>query len=504
MADRGKIIGLGILLFAFVIGAANSILITNPSILDTDSSTYIIVVMLMLPILIIFTAKEDLKLSYKPLNIACGTALFVAFIIFMVFSRLSMSFAYASYRIDAFILPIFIMALAALLFGLDGIRKMKLVVVYAFFASPLLLLWLFGLNGLWANANAGFVYAVLKAFGIPLVKIGNTFSGLAGSAITISTACVSLGTFVALIMFMIPVAYLYEGSLKNKTLWLIGGFLLMVLLNILRITFVLLLGTYYGLSSSLMAFHLLAGIVLFCIAIIIMVLIGNRFNLHIKKIKPARRRNNRGLGAKEVVPLAIALAFGFITFALTSTYSSALYAPAISFNANASITQTLAVARVVTSLEGAHQNILELYASNSVLLFGLRNSTSNITTYVIVTLYREPEGGVITTSNYSSISSMRAALLKNGVSLKAALIRSGNSTFMTDYFSLPYSVNGAYVTENYEFFIPSNESTRVQMCNARPGEDAINAIYTSLYNTLSAHNASQQYLCASYEIANGA
>ena len=63
MPERSKAIGIIALLAAFIIGALNSILITNPSILDTDSSTYIIVVMLMLPLLIIFSGKEELMLT---------------------------------------------------------------------------------------------------------------------------------------------------------------------------------------------------------------------------------------------------------------------------------------------------------------------------------------------------------------------------------------------------------------------------------------------------------
>ncbi|MGC8651632.1 MAG: exosortase/archaeosortase family protein [Candidatus Micrarchaeia archaeon] len=504
MADKGKTIGIIVLLVAFALGAVNSVLVTNPSILDTDSSTYVIVVMLMLPVMIIFSAKEDLKLVSKPSSAIYGAAIFVAFLLIMVLSRLELSFAYFSYRLDTFIWPIFIMALVATLFGPDGVRKMKALPVYALFASPLLLLPLFGFNGAWASANSSLVYAMLKAFGVPLSRIGNTFSGLSGPAITISATCVSLGTFVALLMFMIPVAYLYRGSMKGKILWLAAGVVLMLLLNILRIASVMLAGAYYGLDSSVLLFHLFAGQVLFYIAVIAMIILGGRFGLHIEKLGAQRSSRHQALHSNAIAPLALALLFGGMALALTTQYGSAINTPALLFDSNSSITQSALIGRIIASLESTHSNIVQLYTSNTLLLYSLDNKSANSTIYALVALNRHPNGGYIITNNYSTESDAHATLLANGIALKGISIGVQNRTFEVDYFSVPYNVEGAYVTEDYELFAPSNESYKIPLCNAAMSNGLANNLESELYNALEIHGMSTGFMCAAYRIAESA
>ncbi|MCL4373290.1 MAG: exosortase/archaeosortase family protein [Candidatus Marsarchaeota archaeon] len=501
MANNGKLIGIIVLLAAFLLGAFSSILITSPSILDTDSSTYIIVVMLMLPVMIIFSAKEDLKLSNRLSSTIFGLALFAVFVLVTAFARIAFSFAFMSYRIDAFIWPVFIMALVAIIFGFDGIRKMKVLVVYSIFASPLLLLPLFALNGAWALANSNFVYALLKVLGVPLSKIGSTFSGLSGPTITISTTCVSLGTFVALAMFMIPVAYLYKGSIRRKALWLLGGIVLMVALNLARMIAVILAGAYYGLGNSVLIFHAFAGQILFYIAVIVMILLGGRFGLHIQKLSRqtmAKHRPARGATAT----LSIALVLGLVALVLASQYGSALMAPALLFSGNSSVTQSALIGKVIISLENANSNILQLYTSNTLLLYGLQNTTSNSTIYAMIKLNARPDGGYIITNNYSSIKGKRTALLPNGITLHEAIITSKNTTFEIDYFSMPYVLGGKYVTENYELFAPINESYRIRTCI--PSSGVANGAEAAMYNALSMSNATVGFMCAAYNIAKSA
>ncbi|MGC8669663.1 MAG: exosortase/archaeosortase family protein [Candidatus Micrarchaeia archaeon] len=504
--DKSKLVGILVLLVAFLAGTLNSILITNPSILDTNASTYVIVVMLMLPVMIIFSAKENLKLLGRPINLLLGFASFIIYIIIEITAMANLSFAFMSYRIDAFLWPLLLISLIVILFGIDGIKKLKHLIIYAIFASPVLLLPLFTLNPIWTNINSGFVYSILKLIGINFVKMSNTLFGGAGSLITISSSCVSLGTFVALIMFMIPVAYLYKGSFKSKALWVISGFILMVLFNILRIAVVLLAGVYYGLSSSILIFHLFAGQILFYIAIVIMLLIAKFFNLYIEKIdhrKIEKRARFSRFSKLTILSISIALAFGFTSFALSFDFNSFIIAPAISFTAAQNLTQNVMVGNILLSLKNTHSDVLLLSSSNSTITYGLYNKTKNSTIYAMITLNKNPEGGIIA-ANYSSIRDRHTILMKNGIAIKSAIVVSDNVTFIVNYFSMPYLVNGKYVTENYDLFITKNETSNVNFCSPDVKKDLINEVDTMLLNLFNDNSAHDNMMCVSYYIADSA
>ena len=71
-SKKAKMLGIAVILAAFLLGSINSILATGPSVTDTDPSTYIIVVMLMLFFLIAASAKEALKFEFNMKNIGYG------------------------------------------------------------------------------------------------------------------------------------------------------------------------------------------------------------------------------------------------------------------------------------------------------------------------------------------------------------------------------------------------------------------------------------------------
>src|SRR5208282_3427401 len=98
-----------------------------------------------------------------------------------------------------------------------------------------------------ANINANFIFGIIKSTGISAAKVGLVISSRLGASITISSTCVSLGTFIAFVMFLIPLAYLYEGKLKRKLYWIVSGTALMLLLNMVRMLFIALVWVYYGL-----------------------------------------------------------------------------------------------------------------------------------------------------------------------------------------------------------------------------------------------------------------
>jgi exosortase/archaeosortase family protein len=497
---KAKILGIAVLFVASLLASINSIAASSLSVLDTDASTYVIVVMLMLFVFMLFSLKEDLRFEYEPGNIICAIAVFAVYLLLLSYSRVALSFAFQSYRMDALLFPLLLIAMITALFGLDGIRKTRYMVAYAVFASPIILLPILSLNNAFSRVNAAIVYGLLKAVGIPVSNVGLVISAGNASSITISTTCVSLGIFAALAMFLLPVAYLYEGDARSKALWLCSGCGLMLLLNVLRMFGLSLIWVYYGIGAAASTFHAFAGQILFYIVIIVAVLLAYKYGLHVKKVKKAKGKRGARMQGNLMVPAALAIAFGVVALFLSSQYGTAVYAPALFFDRNMSISNAAVNAAELKSLESAGANIVQIGPAQSGYLFALQG---NSTTYVIATPLPNPAQGVAVTS-YNTASGVHAYLLQNGVTIRSAIVRSGNLSFDVNYFALPYNFSGSYISVNYELF-RQVEDASVPSCSAANAAAAglPNYAESVLYNTmhLNFNYGNEGIMCESYRIA---
>ena len=385
----GKFLGIAAIFLSFLIASAYSLSITNPGILDTDPATYIIVVMLMLFLFILFSAKEELEFKPSAKNMLYGIVAFAIYLALLAYLRVSLSFSFLSYRIDAFLFPIFLVSLIMPVFGVRGVRKLLPVIIYSVFASPLLLMPLLNLNAAFANINAGLVYGFVKGIGVPVSKAGVMILSGTGSSIAISTTCVSIGTFLALLMFLLPLAYLYGGRLGRKALWLASGVVLILLLNLLRMLIVVLVWAYYGIGSATNTFHAFAGQLLFYLAIIVMVLISGKYGLGIGRLGKGFRKDLTGFyrtrrkGAYAV--MALLLIFAVISLFFASGYGRQQYAPPDLFG-NASRINTLMLnQRIISALRSSGDNVTPLGNTPVGYLFSLSNNKTgtNGSTYVV-------------------------------------------------------------------------------------------------------------------------
>jgi exosortase/archaeosortase family protein len=503
---RAKTLGIAVLLAAFFLASVNSMAASSLSVLDTDPSTYVIVVMLMLFIFMLFSLKEDLKFEFRPRNVAYSVAIFAAYLLILSYLRVAMSFSFMSYRVDALLFPLLLAAMVTALFGLDGVRKTKYMIIYAVFASPLLLLPLFSLNNAFAHANAALVYGVLKAAGVPVTSSGLIISVGTVSSVTVSTTCVSLGIFAAFVMFMLPVAYLYEGRARSKVLWVVSGCALMLALNVLRMSGLSLIWAYYGISAAVNTLHAFAGQVLFYIGIIAMVLLAYKYGLYVKQVKKARKKKatgKEGLCAWIAVPAAVAIAFGLMALFLSSQYGSALNAPAISFASRVNASNATASIYELRSIENAHDNVAQIGPSEAGRLFALKDNSTGIMTFIVATPMAGP-GQEAAVASYEESSALHAYLLKNGVAIKSAIMRSGNMSFYVNYFSLPYSADNASMTINYELFRNANNASAPSCAEASVRADGLpNYVESAIYNAehLYFGSVGSGIMCESYRIA---
>ncbi len=506
---RAKILGILVILVAFLIASFNSLSVTSLSILDTDASTYIIVVMLMIFLFIVFSAKADIDFEYNKKNIIYSAAIFIAYVLIVSYVRVGLSSAFLSYRIDALLFPLPLLSFIVLVFGPRGAKKLSPLVLYSLFASPLILMPLLNLNNAFANLNAIFVYNIIKSTGVQVSRLGLVISSSLGSSITISSTCVSLGTFVAFVMFLVPIAYLYDGKKINKLYWGVSGVLLILVLNFLRMLSIAIIWVYYGISHAVNTFHLFAGQLIFYIAIILMVFFTYKYGLGLRKAKKGTLKDIKSLhlikDKRLFLVTIIALVFAIVAFALNSGYYSNVYAPAIFFGTNTNASSLLIYHQVLAGAEASNGSIAVLSTSGTNYLFLLGNlSDPNESAYAVANVTYSPLP-YVSLPGYIPTTGPHSYLLKNGISVAAQSASSGNSLFEINYFSLPYNLSGSWFMVNYVVFekVNPNSPSGCSMINYN-SIGSLDYIESEIYNLIATQqlNANKGFICSAYMIAS--
>lgn len=317
---------IGIAIFAVLItlSIASSFYITPTTISDSDPSTYVIVPMLMLPLFAAFMAKERMRPFVGRRDMAAGMLSFALLLVLTVALRSYFSYLFASYRLDMLLFPLLIASYAFLLFGSGNVRKFRAIMAYSLLASPLLLAPLIGANQGFAALNSEMVYGMAGLFVHGLAYIAPFTLSANGYSIGIGQACVGVGVLIGIVLFLIPVSYLYKGSMRNKALWVASGLGLLFLLNVARMLGIAMAWVTYGPSEAVATIHLFAGILLFYLSIIVMMLASGRFGLALD-LGGKGGVSGRVRHSSTKAGIALAVVLGLAYLALTLNYSSAMH-----------------------------------------------------------------------------------------------------------------------------------------------------------------------------------
>ncbi len=317
---------LGIVVFAVVIALAmaSALYITPLSISDSDPSTYAIVVVLMLPLFALFVGKRRLDAAAGPLDIAAGLLALGLLAALTLFMRFEFSYLFVSYRLDMLLFPLFIAAEALMLFGRRNLRRFAPIAVYSALGSSLVMLPFIEANQGFAVLNTRLVYSIAKvfihniAYSAPVTIVAN------GYRLGVGQTCVGVGVLIGIVLFLLPIAYLYEGSLARKAAWVGSALALLFALNLARMAAITVAWIEYGPSSAIFEIHLVAGILLFYLSIIIAVLAAGRWGLRIGTGRKERGRSRSAAGRYYAAGIVLALVAALAYFALTQGYSKAL------------------------------------------------------------------------------------------------------------------------------------------------------------------------------------
>ncbi len=436
--------GIAALLVSFLLAISPSLSLTSFSISDNAQGSYIVVVMLMLLFFIVFSAKENLDIDGKWINIVYGAILAAVFFILTSYLRGKLSYLFLSYRIDALLFPIILASLIVAIFGIKGIKRMKWLIVYSVFASPVILIPVLSLNGSFTVINAQFVYSLLKLIGAPVIRNGLVIAASSGSAITISRTCTDIAAFVAIVMFLLPIAYLLEGKRKSKFIWIISAVVLLLFLNVIRMLIISIEWMYYGIGPAVSLFHLFAGQILFDIAIVIMVLLFPKFRLSMPKPQRTKRLKRHDMpGASRFVYLIFGILLGLFFLSVNLPYLQSVSVPYTSFmNSSSTISNqslSLLYLSIIKSPDNYSVSPIGRTISNSVV-FGIYNGSRDVTGFMLMS-----DNGSVPFISPKNTSLLSSYILNDGIALNVYSAYLNGSALYINTFSIPGKINGLYV-----------------------------------------------------------
>jgi exosortase/archaeosortase family protein len=219
--------------FLFLVGFLKNISITSFDIKDNEFTSYIIAPILSLPIFMIFSLKEKERKKRRFFSIfAICSFLLLTSLLLQIYLKIKFSYLYYSFRLDLLSLAFFVAIFYLLVFGRISFKA----VIFSLLSVPLFFLPIFMLRSYFNELNVFLVSPFGNLFG--LRQEGNIFSN--GKVnISISEECTSPAVFLAFFIFILLISYFFDGERRKKILFITFSFLLLFLLNLVRIVLIL-------------------------------------------------------------------------------------------------------------------------------------------------------------------------------------------------------------------------------------------------------------------------
>jgi exosortase len=237
-------------------------------------------------------------------------------------------------RIDLLTLPLFVSGLIALLFGVRRIWALRFPILFLLLAWPLPFTWLLSATSTWFTAvTAKAVGLVTVVVPVARASQGDDTLFIIGSGahafgVSVGTACSGMNSFVGFLLLGAAMLFLVRGSFARRAAWLAVGLALTVSLNVLRIVGILVAGSAFGQDAAMEILHPVAGLIVFNIGVLGMIVLAPRFGLGFATgdDRPTPASANPANPVPSVRPaLAVALGFAIllgVTNAAFSRYES--------------------------------------------------------------------------------------------------------------------------------------------------------------------------------------
>jgi exosortase len=212
------------------------------------------------------------------------------------------------WRIDILSLPFFVAGVAAIIFGVRALWRQRLAVAYLFLAWPLpytlvLLRELNAFTTLTLHALRMSLHVVHVATAVPSAD-GSLFtvSGPTRSfQLSVVSACSGVNGIVGFLLVGTAFGAIVTGPRRRKTLWLLGGLILLWVINLGRLLLIFWAGHMFGEHFAIKVLHPYVGLFTFNIGIVIMLLLLKPVGLRIG-ITPNKARVPEAIAPSAVPP----------------------------------------------------------------------------------------------------------------------------------------------------------------------------------------------------------
>ncbi|MEM2971700.1 MAG: exosortase/archaeosortase family protein [Candidatus Bathyarchaeia archaeon] len=181
-------------------------------------------------------------------------------------------------------LPIFVSGLMLVLFNMKTLKMLAVPVLLLAFLVPIPSDMAYILGGNLANFNTQASYTILKCFGLPVTlnaTYGSPTIALVKSSeqhaeFTVGLPCSGIYMLTAFFMFAVFLAAMMQTSLAKKVLVFMLGFVVFEILNIVRITSIIVAAYIFGEEIAMLIFHAAAGLILTFIGIFTTLIISEK------------------------------------------------------------------------------------------------------------------------------------------------------------------------------------------------------------------------------------
>lgn len=466
--------GIVVLAAAIAISVLNQLASMPLSILDTDPSTYIVVAVLMLPIFALFYMKSGISMKASAKGIAIGVALFALYVAVTTYLRYGLYYEFLSFRLDLLLMPLLLASYISMLFGAKSIAKFKALLFYSIFTSPAILFPIFRLNEVWADVNSILVYHILRIFEHGVSYVAPTFITFGNISISIGEACAGIGVLIAIIMFLAPVSYLYDGKGLRKVYWIASGFALLLLLNVIRMASIGGIWIAYGPQATVSFVHSFAGIFIFYIAIIAMILLIGAYGLGFParrkpklKDRIARKDEKKTYAAIALV-LLLSIAYFYLTYGYRTTQplSPINFESVVPFNAN-NTQLAKSLYATVNSIGKGGRGIEEIVGkSGSPVIMLVSNATYNRTNPIVMAIVPANVSLIKEFLSNSTLSGTKSFMTPKGSVYNMYSIISNGTTFLVAHTFVPVALaNNSVALENTYVIMPQQAGSGNATCS---------------------------------------
>lgn len=233
-------------------------------------------------------------------------------------------------RVDLLGLPLFVAGAIALLYGIRQLWNVRFAILFLFLAWPVPYLAVMT-DAMNASVEATVVALAAISRVLPLATPVGGSEGLfaIGSGddsitVAIASACSGVNSVVGFGLAATGLSAVLHGRLGSRIAWLVVGLAVTWVLNVLRIETIFATGALVSPRVALTVLHPVAGLIVFNLGLVIMLLLAPRFGLHLTLGKPGPGRTpsrTEPQGRATLVTVSVVAAAALLLATVNASYA---------------------------------------------------------------------------------------------------------------------------------------------------------------------------------------